>query len=91
MAQMVKNLPAMQETQVRCLSWEDSPGEGNGKPLQYSYLENPMDKGAWWAAVHGVAMEAPHLGLWNVFLFMVPCLIGPLSGNSLGNKGTRRE
>ena len=30
-------------------------GEGNGTPLQYSYLENPMDGGAWWAAVHGVA------------------------------------
>ena len=32
-----------------------SPGEGNGNPLQYSLLENPMDKGAWWATVHGVA------------------------------------
>ena len=32
-----------------------SPGEGNGKPLQCSYLENSMDKGAWWATVHGVA------------------------------------
>ena len=32
-----------------------SPGEGNGNPLQYSCLENPMDGGAWWAAVHGVA------------------------------------
>ena len=31
------------------------PGEGNGTPLQYSCLENPMDRGAWWAAVHGVA------------------------------------
>ena len=31
-----------------------SPGEGNDNPLQYSYLENPMDKGAWWATVHGV-------------------------------------
>ena len=31
-----------------------SPGEGNGNPLQYSCLENPMDGGAWWAAVHGV-------------------------------------
>ena len=31
-----------------------SPGEGNGKPLQYSYLENSMDRGAWWAIVHGV-------------------------------------
>ena len=31
-----------------------SPGEGNDNPLQYSYLEDPMDKGAWWAKVHGV-------------------------------------
>ena len=30
-------------------------GDGNGRPLQYSCLENPMDGGAWWAAVHGVA------------------------------------
>ena len=30
------------------------PGEGNGHPLQYSCLENPMDRGAWWAAVHVV-------------------------------------
>ena len=32
-----------------------SPGEGNGNPLQYSCLENPMDRGAWWDMVHGVA------------------------------------
>ena len=32
-----------------------SPGEGNGNPLQYSCLENPTDRGAWWATVHGVA------------------------------------
>ena len=31
-----------------------SPGEGNGNPLQYSCLENPMNRGAWWATVHGV-------------------------------------
>ena len=31
-----------------------SPGEGNGNPLQYFCLENPMDRGAWWATVHGV-------------------------------------
>ena len=31
-----------------------SPGEGNGNPLQYPYLENSMDRGAWWATVHGV-------------------------------------
>ena len=32
-----------------------SPGEGNGNPLQYSCLENPKDRGAWWTAVHGIA------------------------------------
>ena len=32
-----------------------SPGEGDGSPLQYPRLENPMDRGAWWATVHGVA------------------------------------
>ena len=32
-----------------------SPGEGNGNPLQYYCLENPMDRGAWWATIHGVA------------------------------------
>ena len=35
-------------------------GEGNGNPLQYSWLENPMDRGAWWATVHGVAKESGH-------------------------------
>ena len=33
-----------------------SPGEGNGTPLQYSCLENPMGGGAWWATVHGVIL-----------------------------------
>ena len=35
-----------------------SPGEGNGNPLQYSCLENPMDRGAWHVTVHGVAEES---------------------------------
>ena len=35
---------------------ERSSGKGNGNPLQYSCLENPMDRGAWWATVHGVAI-----------------------------------
>ena len=42
----------MQEELVRSSGWI---GEGNGTPLQYSSLENPMDGGAWRAAVHGVA------------------------------------
>ena len=56
MAQMVKNLPAVQETQVQSLGSGSgrSPGEGNGNPLQYSCLENPMARGAWRATVHGV-------------------------------------
>ena len=37
------------------LIWGTSQGEGNGTPLQYSCLENPMDRGAWWATVHGIA------------------------------------
>ena len=36
-------------------------GEGDGNPLQYSRLENPMDRGAWWAAVHGVARSQTQL------------------------------
>ena len=55
MAQVVKNLSAMQETQVQSLDREDPPGEGNGNPLQYSCLENSMDRGAWQATVDGVA------------------------------------
>ena len=43
----------------------DKIGEGNGNPLQYSCLENPMDVGAWWAAVHGVAKSRVRL---RVFL-----------------------
>ena len=50
---MIKNLPMqiMQETWVQSLGWEDSLGVGNGNPLQYSCLENSMDKGAWQATV----------------------------------------
>ena len=40
---------------------ERSPGEGNGHPLQYSCLENPMDRGAWWAPVHGVTKSQTRL------------------------------
>ena len=43
-----------------------SPGEGNGNPFQYSCLENPMDGGAWWATVHGVAKSRTQL---NYFTF----------------------
>ena len=51
--QRLKRLAAMWETWVRSLGQEDSLGEGNGNPLQYSCLENHMDGGAWWATVQG--------------------------------------
>ena len=51
MAQLVKNPPAMQETQVSIPGLGRSPGEEDGHPLQYSCLENSMDKGAWWGYV----------------------------------------
>ena len=54
-AQTVKRLPTMWETRVQSLGREDPPGEGNGNPLQYSCLENPVDGGALLAIVHGVA------------------------------------
>ena len=38
-----------------------SPGKGRGSPLQYSFLETPMDRGAWWAAAHGVAKSQTQL------------------------------
>ena len=44
----------MQEIRIQSLGWEDFPGGGNGNPLQYSCLENPMDRGAWQATVHEV-------------------------------------
>ena len=67
MAQWVKNPPAMHKT---CLSIGDLglipvgkiPREGNGNPLQHSCLGNPMDRGAWWTTVHGIARVIHDLG-----------------------------
>ena len=52
---MVKNPPANVGDMGLIPGWGRSPEEGDGNPLQYSCLENPMDGGAWWATVHGVA------------------------------------
>ena len=56
---MVKNPPANGDKRDRDLipQLEEPPGEGNGNPLQYSCLENPMDRGVWWATVHGITKE----------------------------------
>ena len=55
MAQMVKNPPMNAGDAGLIPRSGRSPGGGNGNPLQYSCLENPMDRGAWWATVHGAA------------------------------------
>ena len=60
-AQWVKNPPVIQETSFNAEDLGSIPGlgkytgEGNGNPLQYSCLRNPMNRGAWQATVHGVA------------------------------------
>ena len=53
-AQRLKRLPGMQETQVRSLGWEDPLEKEMATHSQYSCLEDPMDGEAWWATVHGV-------------------------------------
>ena len=58
---MVKNVPANAVDTGSIHGSGRSPGEGNGNPLLYSGLENPMDRGAWWAADHGVAKSRTQL------------------------------
>ena len=58
-------------------------GDGDGTPLQYPCLENPMDGGAWWAAVHGVAKSRTRLSDFTfIFHFPLSC-IGEGNGNPL--------
>ena len=54
---MVKNLPANAGDTGSIPGLGRSPGEGNGNPLQYSCLGNPIDRGAWQATIHGVTKE----------------------------------
>ena len=60
----VKNPSAVQYTQETWVwhqGWEDPGGEGNGNPVQYSYLEDPMDRGAWKTTVYAVAKSQTQL------------------------------
>ena len=61
MAQTVKNLPAVQEIWVQSLGWEDPLEKQVATHSSYSCLENSMDRGAWWATVHGVTKSWPRL------------------------------
>ena len=70
---MLYGLPTMQEAQETWLG--RSPGAGNGNPLQYSCLGNPMDREAWRASVHGVALSqtrrSMHALLYAIFFTKV--------------------
>ena len=82
---VVKNLPASAGDTDLIPGLGISPGEGNGNPLQYSYLENPMDGGAWWATVHGVASSRIRLSDFTFFHFHLHCY----RSSSSPWKGTR--
>ena len=58
-----------------------SPGGGNGNPLKYSYLENSVDRGAWWATVHGVAKSQTQLSIHtythtHTHIYVCVCIFG---------------
>ena len=83
LTQVVKNLPTMRETWVLIPFLGTSPGEGNGNPLQYSCLENPMDRGAWWAEVHKVASSQTGLGDFTLSLLACHLLVSQLPSKIL--------
>ena len=58
---VVKNLPANAEDEGLIPGSGRAPEKGNGNPLQYSFLEDPMARGAWWATVHEVAKSRTRL------------------------------
>ena len=59
---MAKNPPAMYETWVQPLGWEDPPEKGMATHSSILAWRIPMDRGAWWATVHGVSMESQRVG-----------------------------
>ena len=74
-AQMIKRLPAESDPGSIPGSGK-SPEVGNGNPLQVSFLGNPMDRGAWWATVHGVAKSRTWLSDLIFFFFLLPPTCG---------------
>ena len=58
---LILKVIGLSDAQHKFLLHRERVGEGNGNPLQYSCLENPMDRGAWWAAVHGVVKSRTQL------------------------------
>ena len=78
-SQMVGNPSVLQETWVRSLGRKDSPGERNGYPLPVFLPGESMDRGAWWATVHGVIKSCTWLSdshSWRVWHSLVHLLLG---------------
>ena len=73
----------MQETWVRFLGQGRSPGRGNGNSLQYSCLENPMERRAWQAIVHGLAKSQTRLSTHSHSLMLAPTKAGRGSSQTL--------
>ena len=74
---MVKNLLAIAGgiRQVGSISGSGrSPGEGNGSPLQNSCLETPVDRGIWWATVHGVSKSSTRLSMQGTRNCWIVCI-----------------
>ena len=73
-AQTIKNLPAMQETQAQSLGQEDPPEKGMATH-SHSCLENPVDRGAWWATVHEVTKSQTRLKRLSLTLWCLQTAI----------------
>ena len=69
--------------------WGFPVREGNGNPLQYSCLENPVDRGAWWVAVHGVAQSWTQLKRLSMHACIVEGNSNPLQYSCLENPRDR--
>ena len=76
-------MPAMWETWVQSLHWEDSPGEGNSYPFQYSSLENSMDY-----IVHGVANNRIPLSNFHFFIYFFFFLVSRISHSKFSSGKT---
>ena len=89
---MVKSLPVSAGDASSIPGSGRSPGRGNGNPLEYSCLGNPMDRGAWWATVHGVTKGWTQLRDWeNEYLYLS---LVPLSGTGVNlefGEGNQKE
>ena len=69
-AHLVKNLPAIWKTWIRFLGWEDPLEKEMATCSSILAWENPMDRGAWWAAVHGASKELDMTEQLNIYIYI---------------------